>query len=99
MCHVHIHTRLHFVSNENQLFFCFSSIKKNAGPAPSPIGQLPPNEGMPGGPMAPNFFPVSSTQCLYDRRKWAMSINFIVRFFFFFLNGWNINNETKDRNE
>lgn len=33
---------------------------QNAGPAPSPIGQLPPNEGMPGGPMAPNFFPVST---------------------------------------
>ncbi|XP_037925418.1 single-stranded DNA-binding protein 3 isoform X3 [Hermetia illucens] len=29
----------------------------NAGPAPSPLGQMPPNEGMPGGPMAPNFFP------------------------------------------
>ncbi|XP_055858229.1 single-stranded DNA-binding protein 3 isoform X2 [Episyrphus balteatus] len=32
----------------------------NAGPAPSPLGQLPPNEGMPGGPMAPNFFPNST---------------------------------------
>lgn len=39
---------------------------QNAGPAPSPIGQLPPNEGMPGGPMAPNFFPVS-----YFRRRSA----------------------------
>ncbi|XP_037051106.1 single-stranded DNA-binding protein 3 isoform X9 [Bradysia coprophila] len=30
----------------------------NTGPAPSPLGQIPPNEGgMPGGPMAPNFFP------------------------------------------
>ncbi|XP_055319750.1 single-stranded DNA-binding protein 3 isoform X17 [Sitodiplosis mosellana] len=34
-----------------------NGIGHNAGPAPSPIGQLPPNEGMPGGPMAPNFFP------------------------------------------
>lgn len=37
----------------------FSSDQQNAGPAPSPIGQLPPNEGMPGGPMGPSFFPVS----------------------------------------
>lgn len=29
---------------------------QNAGPAPSPIGQMPPNDGMPGGPMPPNFF-------------------------------------------
>lgn len=28
--------------------------------APSPLGQIPPNDGMPGGPMAPaGFFPVS----------------------------------------
>lgn len=42
-------------------FFAFLLLTniQNAGPAPSPIGQLPPNEGMPGGPMAPNFFPVS----------------------------------------
>lgn len=32
---------------------------QNAGPAPSPIGQMPPNDGMPGGPMPPAFFPVS----------------------------------------
>ncbi|XP_055319738.1 single-stranded DNA-binding protein 3 isoform X6 [Sitodiplosis mosellana] len=37
-----------------------NGIGHNAGPAPSPIGQLPPNEGMPGGPMAPNFFPNST---------------------------------------
>lgn len=35
-------------------FFIF----QNAGPAPSPLGQLPP-EGMPSGHMPPNFFPVS----------------------------------------
>lgn len=33
---------------------------QNAGPAPSPLGQMPPNDGMPGGPMPPGFFPVSS---------------------------------------
>lgn len=32
---------------------------QNAGPAPSPIGQMAPNDGMPGGPMPPTFFPVS----------------------------------------
>lgn len=37
-----------------------NGIAHNAGPAPSPLGQLPPNEGMPGGPMAPTFFPNSS---------------------------------------
>lgn len=27
--------------------------------APSPLGQMPPNDGMPGGPMPPaGFFPV-----------------------------------------
>lgn len=36
-----------------------NGIGHNAGPAPSPLGQLPPNEGMvPGGPMGSNFFPV-----------------------------------------
>uniref|UniRef100_U5EX26 Putative sequence-specific single-stranded-dna-binding protein n=1 Tax=Corethrella appendiculata TaxID=1370023 RepID=U5EX26_9DIPT len=34
-----------------------NGIAHNAGPAQSPIGPLPPNEGMPGGPMAPGFFP------------------------------------------
>ncbi|XP_060077385.1 single-stranded DNA-binding protein 3-like isoform X8 [Ylistrum balloti] len=29
----------------------------NAGPAPSPLGQMPPQDGMPGGPMPPGFFP------------------------------------------
>ncbi|KAF2368061.1 LIS1 motif [Trinorchestia longiramus] len=30
----------------------------NAGPAPSPLGQMAPNDGMgPGGPMPPGFFP------------------------------------------
>lgn len=33
---------------------------QNAGPAPSPLGQMPPNDGIPGGPgMPPGFFPVS----------------------------------------
>ncbi|GFQ99640.1 uncharacterized protein TNCT_255471 [Trichonephila clavata] len=34
-------------------------IRKNPT-APSPLGQIPPNDGMPGGPMAPaGFFPNS----------------------------------------
>ncbi|XP_058806457.1 single-stranded DNA-binding protein 3 isoform X4 [Phymastichus coffea] len=33
-----------------------NGIAHNAGPAPSPLGQMPPNDGMPGGPMPPNFF-------------------------------------------
>lgn len=37
-----------------------NGIGHNAGPAPSPLGQIPPNESMPGGPMAPNFFPNST---------------------------------------
>ncbi|XP_071571153.1 single-stranded DNA-binding protein 3 isoform X1 [Temnothorax nylanderi] len=38
-----------------------NGIAHNAGPAPSPIGQMPPNDGMPGGPMPPAFFPNNST--------------------------------------
>lgn len=35
-----------------------NGIGQHAGPAPSPLSQLPPNEGMAGGPgMAQNFFP------------------------------------------
>ncbi|XP_063995411.1 single-stranded DNA-binding protein 3 isoform X5 [Diachasmimorpha longicaudata] len=34
-----------------------NGITHNAGPAPSPLGQMPPNDGMPGGPMPPGFFP------------------------------------------
>lgn len=35
-----------------------NGIGHNAGPAPSPLGQMPPNESMgPGGPMGSNFFP------------------------------------------
>ncbi|XP_051167528.1 single-stranded DNA-binding protein 3 isoform X5 [Leptopilina boulardi] len=33
-----------------------NGIAHNAGPAPSPLGQMPPNEGMPGGPIPPGFF-------------------------------------------
>lgn len=32
---------------------------QNAGPSPSPLGQMPPNDGMQGGPMPGGFFPVS----------------------------------------
>ncbi|XP_055698153.1 single-stranded DNA-binding protein 3 isoform X2 [Phlebotomus papatasi] len=42
-----------------------NGIAHNTGPAPSPLGQLPPNDGMPGGPMAPNFFPVNTDKILY----------------------------------
>lgn len=28
--------------------------------APSPLGQMNPQDGMPGGPMPPGFFPVST---------------------------------------
>ncbi|XP_053982845.1 single-stranded DNA-binding protein 3 [Hylaeus volcanicus] len=38
-----------------------NGIAHNAGPAPSPIGQMPPNDGMPGGPMPSAFFPNNST--------------------------------------
>ncbi|XP_057324550.1 single-stranded DNA-binding protein 3 isoform X5 [Microplitis mediator] len=34
-----------------------NGIAHNAGPAPSPLGQMPPNDGMPGGPIPPGFFP------------------------------------------
>lgn len=47
---------------------------QNAGPAPSPIGQMPPNE-MSGGPM-PGFFPVS---------KNCFNENFVFKFFIFFI--------------
>ncbi|KAJ8306444.1 hypothetical protein KUTeg_016989 [Tegillarca granosa] len=30
--------------------------------APSPLGQMPPQDGMPGGPMAPGFFPPPASQ-------------------------------------
>uniref|UniRef100_A0A1B6K1G5 Uncharacterized protein n=1 Tax=Homalodisca liturata TaxID=320908 RepID=A0A1B6K1G5_9HEMI len=34
-----------------------NGIAHNAGPTPSPLGQMPPSDGMPGGPMPPGFFP------------------------------------------
>ncbi|CAI6371666.1 unnamed protein product [Macrosiphum euphorbiae] len=37
-----------------------NGIAHNAGPSPSPLGQMPPNDGMPGGPMPGGFFPNSS---------------------------------------
>ncbi|XP_025410184.1 single-stranded DNA-binding protein 3-like isoform X5 [Sipha flava] len=37
-----------------------NGIGHNAGPSPSPLGQMPPNDGMPGGPMPGSFFPNSS---------------------------------------
>jgi hypothetical protein len=42
---------------------------QNAGPAPSPLGQMPPNDGLPGGPMPPGFFPVSTdTHTAYGKQ-------------------------------
>lgn len=36
---------------------------QSGGPAPSPLGQMPPSDGMgPGGPMPPGFFPVSAVR-------------------------------------
>jgi len=37
-----------------------NGIGHNSGPTQSPLGQLPPSEGIPGGPMGPNFFPNST---------------------------------------
>ncbi|XP_039299197.1 single-stranded DNA-binding protein 3 isoform X11 [Nilaparvata lugens] len=34
-----------------------NGLSHNTGPAPSPMSQMPPNDGMPGGPMPPGFFP------------------------------------------
>ena len=34
--------------------------------APSPLGQMPPQDGMPGGPgMPPGFFPVSTYKYIF----------------------------------
>lgn len=38
---------------------------QNTGPAPSPLGQMPPNDGMPGGPIPPGFFQVSSRRMIF----------------------------------
>ncbi|VVC41039.1 Hypothetical protein CINCED_3A009676 [Cinara cedri] len=37
-----------------------NGIAHNAGPSPSPLGQMPPTDGMPGGPMPGGFFPNAS---------------------------------------
>lgn len=42
--------------------YCYSKIMmslQNAA-APSPLGQMNPQDGMSGGPMPPGFFPVST---------------------------------------
>lgn len=54
-----------------------NGIGHNAGPAPSPLGQMPPNEGMgPGGPMGSNFFPV--------RREWRCGRGTKLIYFFMY---------------
>jgi len=37
-----------------------NGIAHNAGPVPSPLGQMAPGDGMPGGPMPHGFFPNSA---------------------------------------
>ena len=37
---------------------CVHTYEQNPN-APSPLGQMAPNDGIPGGPMGPGFFPVS----------------------------------------
>ncbi|XP_050526555.1 single-stranded DNA-binding protein 3 isoform X2 [Daktulosphaira vitifoliae] len=37
-----------------------NGLPNNAGPAPSPLGQIPPNDGMSSGPLSGGFFPNSS---------------------------------------
>lgn len=56
---IHLFCTKSFPKKNHNNINCSIYDEQNAGPAPSPIGQLPPNEGMPGGPMTPNFFPVS----------------------------------------
>lgn len=47
----------YFFLNQISHFFVFQS----AAAAPSPVmGNMPPNDGMPGGPMPPGFFQVRS---------------------------------------
>ncbi|XP_025108847.1 single-stranded DNA-binding protein 3-like isoform X2 [Pomacea canaliculata] len=41
--------------------YSVNGIAPNAA-APSPLGQMPPQDGMPGGPMPPNFFPPPASQ-------------------------------------
>jgi hypothetical protein len=54
---------------------------QNAGPAPSPLGQMPPNDGMPGGPMPPGFFPVS-TLLVYLNTLKDTSIFYNMEYYF-----------------
>lgn len=54
------------VSNLRAHVFFFSSLSlfsyQSAAAAPSPVmGNMPPNDGMPGGPMPPGFFQVRDT--------------------------------------
>ena len=40
---------------------CLLCVLQSAAAAPSPVmGNMPPNDGMPGGPMPPGFFQVRS---------------------------------------
>lgn len=55
-----------------------NGIGHNAGPAPSPLGQMPPNEGMgPGGPMGSNFFPVRREAMTIDNNLSLIVYSFL----------------------
>ena len=49
--------------------FFLSSLQNPS--APSPLGQMPPNDGMPGGPMPPGFFPVSIGVFMYHLKMFS----------------------------
>lgn len=53
---------MEFLLQEEELFFdkaLHVSLFQSAAAAPSPVmGNMPPNDGMPGGPMPPGFFQV-----------------------------------------
>lgn len=47
--------------------------------APSPLGQMPPSDGMPGGPMPPaGFFPVSVPLCFHLFSLLIILIDFLT---------------------
>lgn len=62
------------------LFVCFQS----AAAAPSPVlGNIPPNDGMPGGPIPPGFFQVRVNPPDFYVIHWYLSL--VVLFVFFII--------------
>lgn len=53
------------MNTESKLcFVVFVVFFQSAAAAPSPVmGNMPPNDGMPGGPMPPGFFQVRKRTC------------------------------------